>query len=146
MDYNTEYSSLSGTEIAIASKILVKHHQISCLSPQIMKFLHNLNLREDEDGILRCHGRLGTSALGFSAKCPMFVLQKSWLSQLIINDYHNRGHPSTSHTIANIRQHYWIPKLRSQVTSVIRRCVVCQKFNNLPYKYPEQTDLPSRRV
>ncbi|KIH51421.1 integrase core domain protein, partial [Ancylostoma duodenale] len=146
MDYNIESNSLSGTEMAIASKVLVKQHQLSCLNPKIMKSLHHLNLREDEDGILRCYGRLGNSALKSSAKCPMFVLQKSWLSQLIIEDCHSKGHPSTSHTMANIRQHYWIPKLRSQVTSVIRRCVACQKFNNLPYKYPEQPDLPSRRV
>ncbi|KIH44113.1 integrase core domain protein, partial [Ancylostoma duodenale] len=126
IDHNIDSNSLSGTEIAIASKVLVKQHQLSCLNPQIMKSLHHLNLREDEDGILRCYRRMGNSALKSSAKCPMFVLQKSWLSQLIIEDCHSKGHPSTSHTMANIRQYYWIPKLRSQ--------------------YPEQSGLPSRRV
>ncbi|RCN24568.1 hypothetical protein ANCCAN_29734 [Ancylostoma caninum] len=111
MDCSFESSSLSGTEIAIVSKVLVKQHQLSCLNPQIMRSLHHLNLREDEDGILRCYGRMGNSALKSSAKCPMFVLQKSWLSQLIIEDCHSKGHPFTSHTMANIRQHYWIPKL-----------------------------------
>ncbi|KAK6728554.1 hypothetical protein RB195_005910 [Necator americanus] len=121
--------------MAIASKVLIKQHQLSCLNPQIMKSLHHLNLREDNDGILRCYGRMRYSALQPSVICPMFVLQKSWLSQLIIEDCHTKGHPSTSHTMANIRQYYWIPKLRSQVTSVIRRCVACQKFNKLPFKY-----------
>ncbi|EYC30360.1 hypothetical protein Y032_0005g2607 [Ancylostoma ceylanicum] len=45
-----------------------------------------------------------------------------------------------------VRQSFWIPKLRAQVTRVIRRCIPCQKFNNLPYKYPEQGDLPAHRV
>ncbi|KAK6761280.1 hypothetical protein RB195_022368 [Necator americanus] len=135
IDYNIDSNSISGTEMATASKILVKQHQLSCLNPQIMKSLHHLNLREDNDGILRCYGRMRYSALQPSVICPMFVLQKSRLSQLIIEDCHTKGHPS-----------YWIPKLRSQVTSVIRRCVACQKFNNLPFKYPEQPVLPSRRI
>ncbi|EPB69630.1 Pao retrotransposon peptidase [Ancylostoma ceylanicum] len=137
---------LSGTEIAMAGKMLVKQHQLARLTPPILKSLHGLNLRLDEYGIYRCFGRLGNSNLNMSAKYPMFVLQKTWLSELIIKDCHSKGHPSTNHTMSIVHQTYWIPKLRSQVTKIIRMCVPCQKFNNLAYKYPEQGDLPSRRV
>ncbi|VDO43858.1 unnamed protein product [Haemonchus placei] len=139
-------ANLRGEEIALASKMLVRQHQLTNLTPDVVRMLHHLNLYNDEFGIWRCRGRLGNSALGDDAKFPMLILQKSWLSKLIINDYHSKGHPTINHTMALIRQHYWIPKLRSQVTVVIRRCVQCQRFNNLPFKYPEQSDLPSRRV
>ncbi|KIH46703.1 hypothetical protein ANCDUO_23245 [Ancylostoma duodenale] len=45
-----------------------------------------------------------------------------------------------------MRQSFWIPKLRAQVTRIIRPYIPCQKFNNFPYKYPEQGDLPAQRV
>ncbi|VDL74520.1 unnamed protein product [Nippostrongylus brasiliensis] len=48
--------------------------------------------------------------------------------------------------MAEVRTHYWIPQLRRQVQEVIRRCIPCQRVNNLPYRYPELPDLPSRRV
>ncbi|KIH63821.1 hypothetical protein ANCDUO_05874 [Ancylostoma duodenale] len=137
---------LGGIEIAIAGKIMVKQHQLVKLTPSILESLHHLNPRSDKYGIYRCFGRLSKSDLDMSAKYPMLILQKTWLSDLIIMDCHNRGHSSTSHTMSIIRQNYWTPKLRSQVTKVIRKCVPCQKFNNLAYKYPEQGDLPSRRV
>lgn len=45
-----------------------------------------------------------------------------------------------------MRQELWILQLRSQVSSLIRKCITCQKFNNLPYKYQTQEDLPKERV
>ncbi|VDM85359.1 unnamed protein product, partial [Strongylus vulgaris] len=105
-----------------------------------------LNIRLDKEGLLRCKGRLGRSCLNDAAKHPLIILQNSWLSEAIIRDIHENGHPGIGHTIALVRQNHWIPKLRAQVTRIIRKCVECQRFNNLPYKYPNQSDLPNARV
>uniref|UniRef100_A0A1I7X086 Integrase catalytic domain-containing protein n=1 Tax=Heterorhabditis bacteriophora TaxID=37862 RepID=A0A1I7X086_HETBA len=48
--------------------------------------------------------------------------------------------------MAAVREHYWIPQLRRQVRTVIKRCIPCQRMNNSPYKYPDMADLPNRRV
>ncbi|KIH46741.1 integrase core domain protein [Ancylostoma duodenale] len=72
--------------------------------------------------------------------------QKTTLAQIIIQDYHQKGHPGINHPVALVRQQFWIPQLRAQVTRIIRHCILCQKFNNLPFKYPTQKDLPKNRV
>ncbi|VDL79218.1 unnamed protein product [Nippostrongylus brasiliensis] len=48
--------------------------------------------------------------------------------------------------MCRVREEYWIPQLRTEATKIIRRCVNCQKLNNLPFKYPEQSHLPERLV
>ncbi|WKY01360.1 hypothetical protein Q1695_015398 [Nippostrongylus brasiliensis] len=49
--------------------------------------------------------------------------------------------------MSRVREHFWIPKLRAEVTEVsIRKCIQCQRVNNLPFRYPEQGPLPKRRV
>lgn len=137
---------LSGREICQASKVLVKQHQLSRVSNTLLRSLHHLGLYTDEHGILRCQGRLGRSDLDEAAKFPMLILQKSWLSKMIIRECHGELHAGISHTMSRVRETYWIPKLRAEVTSIIRRCAACQRMNNLPYKYPEQGHLPTRRV
>uniref|UniRef100_A0A183GVC0 Integrase_H2C2 domain-containing protein n=1 Tax=Heligmosomoides polygyrus TaxID=6339 RepID=A0A183GVC0_HELPZ len=95
---------------------------------------------------LRCYGRLGRAQLPLQAKHPALVLQKTPLAEMIINEAHEKGHPGINHTVALVRQEFWIPQLRAQVSRLIRKCVKCQKFNNLPYQYPAQEDLPKERV
>ncbi|KAK6741523.1 hypothetical protein RB195_009404 [Necator americanus] len=80
------------------------------------------------------------------AKNPIFIVLNTELCRLIILEAHGPYHNSTGHTIAEVRLQYWIPRLREQVKKCMRSCVPCQKMNNLPYRYPEMADLPSRRV
>ncbi|KAL6726761.1 hypothetical protein Aduo_008698 [Ancylostoma duodenale] len=139
-------TSLSAAEIVIASKILVKQHQLATITQVIIRSMPHLNVQKDEEGLFRCFGRLGNSTLENETRNPLIILQNSWLAQAVIRDYHIKGHPGISHTMALVRQKFWIPKLRAQVTRLIRRCIPCQRLNNLPYKYPMQSDLPKRRV
>ncbi|VDL74292.1 unnamed protein product, partial [Nippostrongylus brasiliensis] len=135
-----------GLEIKRATKMVAKQHQLAWIAPTTQAALKHLNLYVDHQGILRCRGRLGKSAMSKEAKFPMLVLQKTWLSRLIIEDCHAKQHPGISHTMCKVREQFWIPKLRAEVTSILRKCVQCQRFNNLPFSYPDQGALPSRRV
>ena len=103
-------------------------------------------MRTDSRGIMRCYGRMGRSESEGDAKYPILTLQKSALAGMIVRDAHQRSYPGVNHTIALVRQKFWIPQSRSQVALVVRKCLQCQKFNNLPYKYSLQDDLPKRRV
>ncbi|KIH55682.1 hypothetical protein ANCDUO_14155 [Ancylostoma duodenale] len=80
------------------------------------------------------------------ARNPILIATNTELSRLIVQDAHGLYHRVTGHTMAEVRQQYWIPQLREQVKKCIRSCVQCQKMNNLPYRYPAMTDLASRRV
>ncbi|VDL75199.1 unnamed protein product [Nippostrongylus brasiliensis] len=144
--HNLVNKELSGEELKSARVALVRHHQTSRITSAVLSKLQHLNVKADQDGILRCYGRLGKASIVESAKYPVLIMQKTLFAKLIIRDCHAKEHPGVNHTMALVRQHYWIPQLRSQVLQEVRRCVMCQKFNNLPYKYPPQGDLPSQRV
>ncbi|EYC41330.1 hypothetical protein Y032_0573g160 [Ancylostoma ceylanicum] len=105
-----------------------------------------LNQKKDHQGITRCYGRLGNITLTEDAKNSAFIVPNTSLARLIIQEAHGSLHCATAHTMCNVRQEFWIPRLREQVKRMIRKCLPCQRFNNLPYRYPPTKDLPERRV
>ncbi|KHJ84426.1 hypothetical protein OESDEN_15860 [Oesophagostomum dentatum] len=137
---------LDGAERAYAGSLLIRHHQQTWIAQEILRKFHNLYVKAGEDGLLRCFGRMGRSELTESAKFPIFILQKTTLAKWIINEYHQKGRPGVNHTVALVRQQFWIPQLRSQVIKQVRSCIICQKLNNFPYRYPEQSSLPKERL
>ncbi|VDO64612.1 unnamed protein product [Heligmosomoides polygyrus] len=48
--------------------------------------------------------------------------------------------------MGNVRQQFWIPRLMRQVKVAFRRCISYQRFNNLPFHYPDGENLLSRKV
>lgn len=127
---------LSGNELREARIAIIRYHQSIYCSLVVLSRLSHLNVKADHEGILRCYGRFGKANLSQSAKNTILVMQKTLLAELIICECHGKGHPGVNHTISLIRQEYWVPKIRAQVTKQVRQCIVCQKFNNLPYRYP----------
>ncbi|KIH66331.1 Pao retrotransposon peptidase [Ancylostoma duodenale] len=93
-------TSLSAAEIVIASKILVKQHQLAMITQVIIRSMPHLNVQKDEEGLFRCFGRLGNSTLENEKRNPLIILQNSWLAQAVIRDYHIKRHPGISHTMA----------------------------------------------
>ena len=45
-----------------------------------------------------------------------------------------------------MRNEYWIPKGKSYIKQIIRRCIICRKLNSRPYNYPQSPNLPSVRL
>ncbi|KIH55847.1 Pao retrotransposon peptidase [Ancylostoma duodenale] len=127
--------TLVASDIREAHNMLIRNHQIVHLRPQYRKELSkNLNLKEDEEHLLRTYGRLNKSDLHPMARNPILIAPNTELSRLIVQDAHGLYHRGTAHTMAEVRQQYWIPRLREQVKKCIRSCVQCQKMNNLPYR------------
>ena len=129
-----------------ALKALVRNHQSLYLPVQSGKDLTLANLYRDDSNIVRCKGRLGRANLPANTKRPMLIREDTPLAKIIINDSHLPFHRSTSQTMANVRRKFWIPHLRSAARRVIRKCIPCQKMNNLPYRNPNMSDLPETRV
>ncbi|CAI4220928.1 unnamed protein product, partial [Auanema sp. JU1783] len=107
--------------------------------------------RQDLRPLLRdhlwvCRGRMSNADMEEETKFPILILPKTPTAKLLIKEAHSAYHKSIAHTMADVRQRFWIPQLRSQTTSVIHKCVECQKFNNRPYIYPPSGDLPKRRL
>ena len=70
------------------------------------------------------------------------------LTELMIVEYHKRcKHLRIQSTLNKIRHSgFWIPRARQAVKKVISRSVLCQKFNNLAFKYHKVTNLLKHQV
>ncbi|VDP53444.1 unnamed protein product [Heligmosomoides polygyrus] len=101
---------------------------------------------EDGHQVWRSRGRIGNSALDSDTISPIFIARNTAFARLIIQEAHGNFHKGIEHTMASVREHYWIPKLRQQVRKFVTNCVKCRRFNGIPYHYPSTSDLPQRRV
>ncbi|CAF1104794.1 unnamed protein product [Didymodactylos carnosus] len=106
-----------------------------------------LGLWLDKNGILRCGGRLVNAKLSENAMFPKLLPKKDYFTTLIIQNYHQKLlHVGVAHTLAQIRNEFWIPSGRSEVFKIVKRCLRCKKFDGGPYKMPEMPALPKARV
>jgi hypothetical protein len=66
-----------------------------------------LNLQKNEQGIYKCYGRI-------QGHYPTFLPDKSALTEKIVMHAHTQTlHGRVGLTMTSVREHYWIPRLRS---------------------------------
>lgn len=108
--------------------------------------IETLNPILDKECLLRVGGRIGRSELNYEMKYPAIIPNGSRLAWLIIDNAHRRtNHGGTQIMIQFIRQHYWIPKIRSELRNYVRKCVVCARLN-AQMEDQLMSELPSERV
>ena len=147
--------ALSINELESVKGVWLRHAQEQEY-PQVLAALQNkgknqlindLDLFLDSNDVIRCKGRMEHSALPQSAKCPILLPRSHPLTTAVINDCHQKVmHSGTSHTLSRVRYRYWIPRGRQVVKAVLRKCVICKKFNGRPYSLPRFAPYPSERV
>ncbi|XP_018368330.1 PREDICTED: uncharacterized protein LOC108764543, partial [Trachymyrmex cornetzi] len=119
----------------LENKGRVIKHRIAGLNP----FL-------DQNGIIRVGGRLRGSNLSFAQKHPILLPNRNPLTDIIIRETHESNyHAGIQHTLATMRQRFWVLDGRNQVRKVVRTCVRCFRFdsNNIQ---PKMGNLPAVRV
>ena len=106
-----------------------------------------LDLHVDENGLLRCYGRLQKADLDLGAKMPILLPRNDYFTELIIRDIHGRLiHVGVGHTLAQIRQTYWIPQGRVEVRKVLKQCILCRKYGGGPFQLPKMPIWPKEHV
>ena len=106
-----------------------------------------LGLQIDEWGLLRCYGRYSNANLSFNAKYPKLIPRLEYFTHLVIKDAHERMlHSGVSHTLAQVRQVYWIPQGKRETKGVVSRCTICRRYEGPPYALPPMPSLPRDRV
>ena len=106
----------------------------------------NLNLVEDNEGIIRSHSRLKNAKIPYDSKAPIMISKEHKLADLIVNYFHLKVlHNGVKQTLTEIRSMFWITRGRNFVKKLIRPCTVCKRINSRPYQYPGQSDIPSFR-
>ncbi|KAK6023881.1 hypothetical protein OSTOST_10319 [Ostertagia ostertagi] len=110
-------------DIKMAEQLLLKLTQRGLSKEHHRKWNH-LALYKDENGVIRCRGRIQSEHLTRDARDPILLLPDQPLAGLIIQDTHGRcDHQGVNGTLANLRLMYWIHSGRQIVRKILRKCL-----------------------
>ena len=125
-------------ELKEAEKLLVKANQfefhLTDLSDNNSKF-RSLNVKLDEEGILRCEGRLKFAPIPQETRSPILLNDNHPLSKLIILNIHESNKLSSAkYTLNEYRQKFWLLCGSRIVRNIIRACCKrhCKSYRYLP--------------
>ena len=106
---------VSPREIKAATRALVRDAQRT--NPIQEEHRKQLGLYEDNEGLVRCKGRLSeTTDISEEAAHPLYLSRKSPLVNLIIMDIHlKRRHCGSNTLVSEFRQEFWSPQLGRSV-------------------------------
>ena len=106
-----------------------------------------LGLYVDEEGLLRCQGRLSNADLPYSTRHPILLSSKHHVAELIVKQCHlTVKHGGVKETLIQLRSQYWIVRGRNFIRKCLRQCVICRRFTGKPYSAPLPPPLPEIRV
>ena len=98
------------------------------------------------DGVLRVGGRLKHARIPFDSKHQVIIPHQHPIAKLLILEAHrNVNHEGPEHTIAELRQTYWITRVRTRVRMVIHDCFLC-RLRRICARVPKMAQLPLARV
>lgn len=99
------------------------------------------------DGIIRLGGRISHSTiLNNQTKFPVILDSKQTFTKLLIKFYHEQFNHQGQETVINeIKQKYYILKIRSAVKYTSNNCQVCKIFRTNP-EIPKMGSLPEERI
>jgi len=101
----------------------------------------------ENNGILRCIGRLVNSDLEVDAHRPIILPRDHAYTTLVIWDCHEKVlHSGVRATLAEMRSRYWVPKGTQCVKKVSSKCVTCKKQEGRAFSAPQTAALPEFRV
>ncbi|XP_050294296.1 uncharacterized protein LOC126734641 [Anthonomus grandis grandis] len=148
--------ALSQTEVIQSVNCLVRLIQSSAFPEDLFRLKNNKTIRPssklstlnpflDSDLLLRVGGRLNHSKLTFNQKHPILIPYNHPFSKLVVTHEHIRNlHPGTQATLSFVRQQFWPTNGKQLVKSVIRKCIICFKYNPRSLK-AQMAALPSVR-
>ena len=89
----------------------------------IEKDREQLNLQENDQEVLLCHGRI-------KSEDPVYLPNTSTFTEKLVQELvHLRTlHGGVGLTMTQIRKRYWVPKLRSLAKQQIKTCCGCRRF------------------
>ena len=106
----------------------------------IEKEREQLNLQENDQEVLLCHGRI-------QGENPVYLPNTSTFTEKLVQEAHLRTlHGGVGLTMTQIRKRYWIPKLRSLAKRQIKACCGCCRFQATVVVKPPPGMLPKERT
>ena len=90
----------------------------------------------DEDGILRCDGRVRyAECLPWETRYPIILPRNHWVTTLIIKQAHEQTqHAGTNQVLAQLSVQYWIISAREAIKEWEKECMQCRRRKATPAK------------
>lgn len=108
--------------------------------------IRNLDPCIDEEGVLRARGRTGAAGVSAPDTTPVILDGSHPYARLLCDREHRRAHHSHNERVVNdLRQRYWILRLRPAVRAVAYKCAFCRMRKTKPVT-PVIGDLPRARL
>ena len=109
--------------------------------------ISNLGLYIDDDGLLKCKGRLNNAPIRETEKRPILLPSKYYSTKLVIGQVHRQAmHSGINHTLSMLRERFWVLRGRETVKRILKGCVVCRKHQARTLAPKPMPDLPKIRV
>lgn len=132
---------------AFPNEYLILKREGECCNIPKSSPLFRLTPFLDDQGVIRFRSRIEAAPYAaYETKYPVILPNKHRITFLLVDSYHRRFLHANNETVCNeIRQRYYIPKLRSLIKSVSRNCQAC-KVNKAVPKPPIMAPLPKVRL
>jgi hypothetical protein len=116
--------------------VLNRSSKLSKLSPYL-----------DEHGLLRCSGRIDAALnVAPETKRPIILDGKHAVARLLVRSYHEKAaHGNHEGVVNDLKQKYWLFKLRPTVKAVVAHCMYCRIRKAKP-EVPRMGNLPEARL
>lgn len=79
--------------------------------------------------------------MGVNAEFPeeilssVFTPRKENLTKLLTSDAHQQVHHArASHTLASLRQNFWLPQSRTELKEKVKSFLACVQYHGWPYE------------
>lgn len=149
--------SLSADDLQLADKVWTRSIQRSSFDDEYQALINQktreshrynqLNLLMDDEGLIRCQGRIEQSTVTQETKHPILMPSRHPYTVFLIKERHESVHHNgIRETLNAIRQTHWIVKGREAVKRITTKCVICRRYDGRPYSSPPMPDLPDIRV
>ena len=141
--------TLSVEERDQAVDLWIKYEQDRLRQQSNFKKLYSsLKLFEDSMQMLRLKGRFGNTLLDYEQKYPIILRGgDSSFTKLLIEDSHGKVfHKGVESTLNCVRSRFWICQGRKSVKAVLRKCIICKRYQGRPLLPSPSPDLPDYRV
>lgn len=141
-----KYGELDADEHNAAEVQILKLVQADCFTGLNDSRLIGFSPMCDEKGLIRLMSRISTRSDNDDFRFPIVLPSKHPIVKSMIMEVHIKScHVGTQGLLSLLRERFWLLNGRRTIRSVIKHCVVCNRFNskNLSAKTPP---LPMDRV
>jgi transposase InsO family protein len=98
------------------------------------------------EGLIRIRGRLSDATTGDRVSLPIVLPKDHPITQAIIIEAHQQlGQAGVAHTLADVRNRYWVLNGGAVVKRFLRKCLICRRQNAIACGQ-QMSSLPEWRI